>query len=344
MYFNEEHKMIVEKTNKYAYIGTYEKDELMENGKVRPSERKYVKVKHLYCGSFHSTMLFYFKRERFFTCSSCCNYYENSFAYYIECELGLNLYDIWDFQKNELNPYYVTPGSHLKAWFKCSNGNKNHPSYYTEIRSFARKGRRCPYCSHNKISYYDSIGYLYPEKVSNWNYELNQDTPYDLSPLSSQKRWFNCEDCGTPYIALISTVTRRNRSHKCRKCGETYSKGEQKINKWLSDNQINFEIQKEFNGLTGIGNGNLSYDFYLSDYNLLIEYQGEFHDGNTRRQTREDIKRQQEHDRRKQQYAESHNIDLLEIWYYDFNNIDEILFTKLIKEGSNYVENNRLSS
>ncbi len=87
--------------------------------------------------------------------------------------------------------------------------------------------------------------------------------------------------------------------------------------------------KKTFDGLIGTRGGNLSYDFYLPDYNLLIEYQGEYHDGNVQYQTQEEFENQQEHDRRKREYAKENNIGLLEIWYYDFDNIEEILKNEL---------------
>ena len=41
--------------------------------------------------------------------------------------------------------------------------------------------------------------------------------------------------------------------------------------------------------------------------------------------TEEQFLKQQEHDRRKREYALNNDIQLLEIWYYDFNNIEDIL-------------------
>ena len=73
----------------------------------------------------------------------------------------------------------------------------------------------------------------------------------------------------------------------------------------------------------------LSYDFFLPNHNILIEYQGEFHDGNNAIQTKSGLKRQQEHDRRKRESAKENGIKLLEIWYWDFDNIDEILKKEL---------------
>ena len=87
--------------------------------------------------------------------------------------------------------------------------------------------------------------------------------------------------------------------------------------------------QKEFNGLLGLGGKNLSYDFYLPDYNLLIEYQGEYHDGTANNQTKVAYKKQQEHDKRKKEYALNNNIKLLEIWYWDFERIEKMLTKEL---------------
>lgn len=70
---------------------------------------------------------------------------------------------------------------------------------------------------------------------------------------------------------------------------------------------------------------------------MLIEYQGEFHDGTAWQQTEIDFLRQQEHDKRKKNYANMNNILLLEIWYWDYNNIEQIL-DKTINNLENSVE------
>lgn len=68
----------------------------------------------------------------------------------------------------------------------------------------------------------------------------------------------------------------------------------------------------------------------MPKYNLLIEYQGEQHEHPVKHfGGKEQFKRQQEHDKRKRDYAKEHNIELLEIWYWDFNNIEQILNKKL---------------
>jgi hypothetical protein len=119
--------------------------------------------------------------------------------------------------------------------------------------------------------------------------------------------------------------------NRCPRCKE--SKGEQTIRKWLEENNIEFIPQKEFDGLVGIRGGNLSYDFYLLGLNILIEFQGKQHEQFVKgfHKNKDDFKKQQEHDRRKREYALQHNIELLEIWHFDFENIEEILKNLIIK-------------
>ena len=120
------------------------------------------------------------------------------------------------------------------------------------------------------------------------------------------------------------------RGRGCPKCCK--SKGETKIETFLTQNNINYVPQKTFQGLVGVKNGLLKFDFYLPTYNTAIEYQGQFHDGKTNGeiQTETELQIQQEHDNRKREYTQSHNINLLEIWYWDFDKIEDILKSHLL--------------
>lgn len=123
----------------------------------------------------------------------------------------------------------------------------------------------------------------------------------------------------------------------CSICNE--SKGETKIRKWLENNQINYTPQKRFNDLYNKSkSAKLSYDFYIPDYNTLIEYQGQFHDGTVHKinpylQKEEDIVNQRKRDELKRNYAKEHNYQLLEIWYWDYDNVESILEKELKQNG-----------
>jgi len=47
------------------------------------------------------------------------------------------------------------------------------------------------------------------------------------------------------------------------------------------------------------------------------------------KKTNLEFTKQLKHDQLKRDYALKHNINLLEIWYYDFDNIEEILNKEL---------------
>lgn len=104
------------------------------------------------------------------------------------------------------------------------------------------------------------------------------------------------------------------------------NKGEVRISKFLSNNNIFYETEKTFSELRGVRGGMLSYDFYIKDKNILVEFQGQQHEYSVEYfGGEEQFIIQKEHDKRKREFAIKNNINLIEIWYYDFNNIEKIL-------------------
>lgn len=113
----------------------------------------------------------------------------------------------------------------------------------------------------------------------------------------------------------------------CPKCSKKASKGERKIIDLLSGNSIKFIKEKIFDW-----SDKKRYDFYLPDYNLIIEYHG--------RQHYEEVpnfflplKEQQAIDFFKEKVARSKGFDYLVISYKDFDNIEDILVQRLSLKG-----------
>ena len=122
------------------------------------------------------------------------------------------------------------------------------------------------------------------------------------------------------------------RNYGCPKCNS--SKGESAIRKFLIDNNILFEKQKRFNNC--VKRFYLSFDFYIPDYNLIIEYDGIQHfkptsfSSDRSKETKEyNLKQNKTRDQIKNQYCLENNIKLLRIPYFKFKNIGEILFNYL---------------
>lgn len=236
----------------------------------------------------------------------------------------------WHPTKNgDLTPYDVTEGSGKEAWWLC-NKNKKH-----EWHTLIKDRRGCPYCSHRHLPSEDyNLLFDNPKLCEEWNYEKNTKLPEEYTPHSGQFALWKCKECGHEWEAVIAS---RNNGVNCPECAE--SKGEITIRNWLRLYNIYYTPQKIFNGLTGLGNGNLSYDFYLPSYNTLIEFQGEQHERFVKgmHKSEEDFIKQLEHDKRKKEYALNNGYMFLEIWYCDFDNIEEIL----VKELNKYKINSR---
>jgi hypothetical protein len=114
------------------------------------------------------------------------------------------------------------------------------------------------------------------------------------------------------------------------------SKGETKVANFLQIHNVKFEIQKKVENLNLFGGRKyFLLDFYLPDYNTIIEYNGEHHYqpiewfGGKR-----NYKLQQLRDESLRQYCNENKIKLIEIPYTEYNNIEDIL-TKELKIHKN---------
>ena len=228
---------------------------------------------------------------------------------------------------SDLTPWDVTSFSKKDVWWICDQGHEWHDS--VAHRNDKTVNRNCPYCSNHRASEENNLLISFPDLCEEWDYNKNLKSPSDYTYGSSDKVYWKCKECGYEWQALIYSRTCNNTG--CPNCSK--SKGETKIKEYFLENNIKSNQHFKFDNLLGVGKRKLSYDFYLPQYNLLIEYQGQYHDGTANNQTEEEYLIQQEHDKRKHDYAKNHNINLLEIWYYDFDNIETILKNELkIKE------------
>lgn len=107
--------------------------------------------------------------------------------------------------------------------------------------------------------------------------------------------------------------------NRCPICNN--SKGELKILKHLEYNSIKYIKEYKFKNCRD--RRALPFDFYLPQYNMCIEYDGEMHYKET--DLGNDLKLQQKHDKIKDDYCKVNNIFLLRIPYWELNNIENIL-------------------
>ena len=114
------------------------------------------------------------------------------------------------------------------------------------------------------------------------------------------------------------------RGRGCAVCNNSI--GELFIKNWLDNHNIFYEAQKKFENLTL--KYKLSYDFYIPEKRLLIEFNGEQHYRLVPRFHKKgvyDLRKQFLRDMLKKNYAAENNYKLISIEWNELRNIDEIL-------------------
>lgn len=116
---------------------------------------------------------------------------------------------------------------------------------------------------------------------------------------------------------------------------------EEKIITILKKEKIKFQREKAYPDLKF---GYYRFDFFLLQYNLLIEVDGAQHYKFSKifHKKRQDFLKAQERDRRKNSYALSHNIPLYRIPYFEIENIhtfQDILQDKFLVKDKWHCDN-----
>lgn len=120
----------------------------------------------------------------------------------------------------------------------------------------------------------------------------------------------------------------------CRICKN--SKGELKILNWLSQNNIKFETQKEFEGCFNVRL--LKFDFYLPESNMVIEFDGEQHNKSNKFFGGDiGLGYRKNNDKIKNQFLKLKNINFLRISYKELRNnrIEKILSHNITQLNNN---------
>ena len=223
-------------------------------------------------------------------------------------------------------------GARKKVKVRCNiDGNEWEPYAYNLL-----SGCGCPVCHYNKIGDLKRI----PQEIKMDKLQsIHPDIQFLSTPvLSHDNVRCKCKKCGYEWYASYDNLTKSNKPTGCPSCSK--SKGEAKIDLLLREWGYKFTVEKTFNELKDINL--LRFDFYLNDFNLLIEYDGEYHYGPvySSNDARDMAQREHEyellvkHDNMKNKYCLDHHIPLLRIPYWEYRNIDLILFDFMVEHGA----------
>jgi hypothetical protein len=202
-------------------------------------------------------------------------------------------------------------GMQIPVLHKC----KIHNIEWMAYPDYILKGCGCSKCGNEKVR----------EKLSKtheqYAKELKEKNP-DIEVVGIYSGSFTpilhkCLIDGYEWYATPANILFGN---GCPQCNESF--GERQVRQWLEKYNINYIFQYKFKDCRNINP--LPFDFYLPNYNICIEYQGEQHYRPVEYFGGEEkFKTQQKHDNIKRKYCHDNNIKLLEIPYWV--NIEEKL-------------------
>ena len=225
-------------------------------------------------------------------------------------------------KNNAISIFKIYPNSHIKRKWICEEYKYKH-EYMSMPNNIVSNYSRCPYCTGKKIKIgFNDLASQYPEIAKEWHPTKNGDLkPTQVMSQSNKKAWWLCSKCKYEWFTTIAHRTINNRD--CPNCCPK-SKGEDKIKELLIKWNVNYIYNKRFN--TCKNKRSLPFDFYLKDYNLLIEFQGEQHYNKVKYFGGEcKFKQLQQHDKIKKQWTKSNGYNFLIIPYWEKNNIETIL-------------------
>ncbi len=210
----------------------------------------------------------------------------------------------------------------LKIKIKCIKCN----NIFEQTPNSHLRGHGCKICFDNVKRFTTEEFIMKSKKIhgNKYNYSL---VKYITSKIKVK---ILCNTCNNIFE---QNASRHLCGSGCPRCNE--SKGENRVAKYLTENNISFIPQKTFKNLRDIRP--LIPDFYLDDLNLLIEYDGEFHYkpliGSTPEIKQKNLEIQQRRDKIKTEWAKANNIPLLRIPYWDFDRIEELIEAFIIQHS-----------
>jgi very-short-patch-repair endonuclease len=187
-------------------------------------------------------------------CGNCDHCLKNSCFRYKE---------LWS-DKNKENCEKIALSCHKKFLFNCDTCNHE---YEQSPNDKTHRGSGCPYCN-NKLRCGDCEHCL---KNSCFRYkeiwsDKNKENCGEIALQSNKKFLFNCDTCKHEYEQSPNDKT--NKGQDCPFC---INKNELKVANFLKEQRIKFKRQFSFENIKKY------YDFYLPDFNLILEIDGDQH-------------------------------------------------------------------
>jgi len=177
----------------------------------------------------------------------------------------------WNYEKNDIQPFQISPHNNKKVWWKCSLGHE----WFSSIGSRTSKVRPsgCPYCSNPPkrilIGFNDFEAWCYKNDkqylLNEWHTEKNKEfSPKEITYGCGKRVWWKCSR-GHEWRVSPSN---RIQGTGCPICSRTQTS--------FPEQAIAFYLSKSFKILQRHKIKGFELDVFLEDYNVGIEYDGKF--------------------------------------------------------------------
>lgn len=188
---------------------------------------------------------------------------------------------------------------------------KCNKTYDIDIKGFLSRKKGCPFCYGKSARDLDKINEEFKENEDLKDFECLSVTKKDGHIYGHVVH--HCDKCKNYEFDIRISDMLSKHEHRCKLCGliDVESKDVKKIKKYLDDKHIKYKQEVKFK--TCKDKKLLPFDFYLTNYDLLVEYDGIQHFKNS--YGKESFEICKKHDKIKNDWCKENNKDLLRINY-----------------------------
>ncbi len=219
----------------------------------------------------------------------------------------------------KLKVLYRDPAPHTKPYWICQCECGNIISVYgTSLRNGTTT--QCKQCGYKQASNTRNENLYKQIKGKHFNKITVIEEDLSRGHKAGEARYWKCKcDCGK----IFSISSSRILNESVYSCGCYRSKGESKIADCLTSHNIFFEKEKTFETCKFKDTNSLArFDFYLPQYQCIIEFDGRQHYENPGGFfTNEEIQKIKVRDNYKSEWCLKNNLLLIRVPYYDEDKI-----------------------
>lgn len=189
-----------------------------------------------------------------------------------------------------------------------------------------KKGHGCAVCGSKPTRVAKDVNSLWKTHNHLVYYFVNEDDTVKYSAQSHSKALMKCPHCGETKMTPIRSLVKLGH-FSCSSCSSNFSYPERCLSIILT--QLNIDFSTQYSPLWSQGK---RYDFYLPDYNMIIETHGIQHYENTRRRPKW------------KSYEEEHENDLLKFDLSVINGVEHYVVLDCRKSELEWIKGNIMKS